>query len=116
MCAKRAVVGGSGGTPPPPLENFTISGLLRWFLMQFSGKNVATGVYIDLQLWAQCLLAKVWISMATVTCRMQTQRFLFIVVTHRRNGQLAIKPLALRGAQHRFDLPKVRLGNSKFLG
>ena len=29
-----------------PQENFGISGLLRWFLMQFLGKNVATGVYI----------------------------------------------------------------------
>ena len=44
--------------------------------MQFLGKNVATGVYIDLQLWAQCLRARAWISMATVTRRMQTQRFL----------------------------------------
>ena len=26
--------------------------------MHFLGKNVATGVYIDLQLWAQCLLAR----------------------------------------------------------
>ena len=26
--------------------------------MQFLGKNVATGVYIDLQLWPQCLLAR----------------------------------------------------------
>ena len=39
--------------------------------MQFLCKNVATGVYIDLQLWAQCLLARAWISMATVTCRIQ---------------------------------------------
>ena len=68
MCAKRAAVGGSGGTPPQ--EIFWISGLLRWFLMQFLGKNVATRVYIDLQLWAQCLLARAWISMATVTRRM----------------------------------------------
>ena len=37
--------------------------------MQFLGKNVATGVYIDLQLWAQCLVARAWISMATMTCR-----------------------------------------------
>ena len=53
--------------------------------MQFLGKNVATGVYIDLQLWGQCLLARAWISMATVTCRtrMQTQRFLFVVVQER---------------------------------
>ena len=51
--------------------------------MQFLGKNVATGVYIDQQLWAQCLLARAWISMATVTCRMQTQRFLFGVVQER---------------------------------
>ena len=49
--------------------------------MQFLGKNVATGVYIDLQLWAQCLLTRAWISMATVTCRMQTQRFLFVVAS-----------------------------------
>ena len=54
--------------------------------MQFLGKNVATGVYIDLQPWAQCLLARAWISMATVTCRMrymQTQCFLFVVVQER---------------------------------
>ena len=30
--------------------------------MQFLGKNVATGVYTDLQLWALCLLARAWIS------------------------------------------------------
>ena len=51
--------------------------------MQFLGKNVVTGVYIDLQLWAQCLLSRAWISMTTVTRRMQTQRFLFIVVQER---------------------------------
>ena len=51
--------------------------------MQFLGKNVATRVYIDLQLWGQCLLARAWISMATVTCRMQTQHFLFVVVQER---------------------------------
>ena len=48
--------------------------------MQFLAKNVATGVCIDLQMWAQCLLARVWISMATVTRRMKNQRFLFVVV------------------------------------
>ena len=48
--------------------------------MQFLGKNVATGVYIDLQLWAQCLLARAWISMATVT---RCMRFLFVIVQER---------------------------------
>ena len=70
--------------PPPPQEMFCISGPLRWFLMQFLGKNVATGVYIDLHLWVQCLLARAWILMATVIHRMQTQRFLFVIVQERR--------------------------------
>ena len=47
--------------------------------MQFLAKNVETGVCIDLQMWAQCLLARAWISMATVTRRMTNQRFLFVV-------------------------------------
>ena len=42
--------------------------------------------------------------MATVTRRMQTQRFL--LCTAGTTSSLAIKPLALCGAQHRFGLPK----------
>ena len=76
MRAKRAAVSRSG---VPLQEIFWISGPLRCFLIQLLGKNVATGVYIDLQLWVQRLLARAWIFMATVTRRMQTQRFLFIV-------------------------------------
>ena len=51
--------------------------------MQFLGKNVATGVCIDLQLWVQCLLARAWISMATVTRHMQAQCFLFVILQER---------------------------------
>ena len=80
MRAKRAAEGGSGGTPR---KFFWISGLEVVSDAIYKCKNVATRVYIDLQLWAQCLLARAWISMATVTRRMQTQRFLFIIVQER---------------------------------
>ena len=59
MRAKHAAEGGCGGTPPPPKEILGISGLLRWFLMQFTSVRMwrpGSTLYIDLQLWAQCLL------------------------------------------------------------
>ena len=41
---------GSGGTPQGNFLDFWPSEVVS------DGKNAATGVYIDLQLWAQCLL------------------------------------------------------------
>ena len=76
MRAKRAAEGGSGGTPQGNFWDFWPSEVVSDAICEC--KNVATGVYIDLQLWAQCLLARAWISMATVTVtrRMQTKHFL----------------------------------------
>ena len=50
MRAMCSAVGGSGGTPRKFLDLVWPSEVVS------DGKNVATGVYIDLQLWAQCLL------------------------------------------------------------
>ena len=64
--------------------------------MQFLGKNDCgdRGLYsLDLQLWSQCLLARA----------MQQER-------------PASKPLALRGAQHRFGLTKRSFGKFEVLG
>ena len=69
-CTKHAAEGGSGGTLPGNFWDFWPSEVVSDAI--YKCKNVATGVYIDLQLWAQCLLAGAWISMATVTRRMQT--------------------------------------------
>ena len=80
--------------------------------MQFLDKNVATGVCIDLQLWAQCLLATAWISMSTVTRRMQTQ----LPLPVRRSAGMASYHWLCAEHSTGFNLPKVRLGNSKFLG
>ena len=65
-------------------------------------------------LWAQCLLARAWISMDTVTRRMQrTQHFLFVVLQER---PASYQTTGSAQSTAQFGPPKSLLRNSKFLG
>ena len=65
-------------------------------------------------LWAQCLLARAWISMDTVTRRMQrTQRFLFVVLQERPASH---QTTGSAQSTAQFGPPKSSLAKLKVLG